>query len=270
MTSKTINLVLSATGALYPAHAGAVYALLKRGYKIKAIAATSGGAIVGSALAVGISPEKMKRIIIDYDPWLTLFDKIELFNKRSWGIYDNKDVKRLMISLGGPTKFKDTKIPITIVGTQVAPSFEIIPFNREAYPEMTLGEATQISSAIPGLFKPVIFDGRTLVDGTLADGLNISAFANDLENTIALSVSIESYQHPKNLWEYVKCCLSLLLTRSRFIYIPPSLRHISIVVNEFASALKFNLSRDERRKLFEIGYDATNNFLDKKETENEC
>lgn len=263
--SKKINLVLSGTGAFYPVHAGALIALLELGYQVKAISATSGGAIIAACHAGANDLRKMKRMIIDYNPWSILLRKPHWKIDSSWGIYENSATESLVSRMGGAVTFAMASIPVTIVATQVLPTFDRIIFDKTSAPDMTLARAAQISSTIPILFQPVQYKDKTLIDGSFIDNLYFSLFKEDFKNTIAISVKARTTSDPKNFWQYLKYCTSMLLTDQGSHYIPEELTHIPIYIYDHFSPLKFDLTRADRLKLFNTGYQAIMQNKDLKE-----
>jgi len=263
--SKKINLVLSGTGAFYPVHAGALIALLELGYEVKAISATSGGAIVAACLAGQCNLRKMKRMIVNYNPWSILLKNAQWKFDANWGFYDNTATERLVYRMGGDVSFKDASIPVTIIATQVLPTFDRIIFNRDTVPDMMLSRAAQISSTIPILFQPIHFEDKTLIDGSFIDNLHIESFKDDFKNTIAIGVKVRALSDPKTFWQYLKYCGSMLLADQGTHYIPEDLTYIPINIYDHFSPLKFDLTRADRLKLFNIGYDAIKNNLELKD-----
>jgi predicted acylesterase/phospholipase RssA len=255
--SKHINLVLSSTGALYPVHAGAACALMDLGYTFKGFSSTSGGAIIATALASGISRDRLKRMVVDYNPWRIIFkNPSNPFNK-GWGIYDNTPVEGIVDRLGGQMTFEQSPIPIHIVATQLLPIFREVVLSKDVSPELTLSQACRLSSTIPILFKVASYKGASLIDGTFADNLHVQPFRQDFENTIAITINIRSVAHPKTFWQYIKSCLSLVLSgQGSWTYVPDNLTLIPIDVYDYITPLKFNLSRRDRIRLFDTGYNA--------------
>jgi NTE family protein len=261
--TKRVNLVLSGTGALYPAHAGAVQALLDLGYSFKAVSGTSGGAILALAIASQHDFNRTRRILIDYDPWPRLMEKFTLPFKNGWGFYDNQACLQMYDWLGGNITFKDVPIPIHIVATQVVPKYKRFIFNKENTPDLTLSEAVRISSAIPILFKSITIDGKILTDGTFADNLYIEPFEDDFENTIALELNVCSTSSPRSFWEYVKLSLSMLITgQGSGKYSPKGLTFIPLNIYQYMTPLRFRLSRNDRKKLYNAGYQAVIQYFE--------
>lgn len=259
--SKNINLVLSGTGALYPAHVGAVCALRDLNYNIKAISGTSGGAIVATAVVGQVSKQKFKRRFLDFNPWNLLFQNGNIFSK-GWGVYSNQVLIRIMNRIGGQTTFAESPIPVHFVATKISPTYDTVIFNKETTPNMTLGEACRISSNIPILFKAIPYKGNLLIDGMFSDNLHIKPFEDDFENTIAIAVKVKAPNNPTNFWQYIKTCFSMLLSgQGEGSYIPKNLTYIPVDIYDTITPLKFNFSRADRKRLFETGYNAVVKYL---------
>lgn len=264
--SKHINLVLSGTGALYPAQVGAICALMDLGYSFKALSGTSGGAIMAAAVATGITKDRLRRIIIDYNPWSLLFKKPDPFFSPGWGIYDNYPLEMIINHMTRKEQtFESCPIPLHIVATQLAPSYNRVVFNKHSSPDMSLSTACRISSAIPILFKAIKYKGATLIDGTFVDNLHLEPFKSDFDHTIAITVKIRSIGNPQTFWQYVKSCLSMLITdQSLPPFLPDNLTLIPIDVYDYIVPLKFNLSRGDKIKLYDIGYNTVMIHLNQK------
>lgn len=260
--SKKVNLVISGTGALYPAHAGAVCALMDLGYSFKAVSATSGGALIASALCAGIPKETLRRVIINFNPWKVLLRSPKLPITNGWGFFDNLPLVNVLKRMFGALTFAQSPIPIHIVATQLFPVFGRFVFNKESHPDMTLAEACRVSSAVPVLFRVVSLDGMQFIDGSFSDDLPISTFANEYENTIALNIQINSIVKPVTFWQFIRFCLSMIINdQGQWKFTPAKLTTIPIEIDHYTSPLQFNLTRADRKRLFELGYQAVMQYF---------
>lgn len=260
---RNINLVLSGSGALYPAHVGAVCALYNLGFRFKAVSASSGGAVIGSAIACRTSLSRLKRLTINYDPWPKLIRQIR-WPFKSWGFYSNQKVQDLVAKICGTTTFSEATIPISIVATQVLPFYQRVMFNSKQTPNLKLTEAVQITTAIPILFEPIKFDSRTFIDGTFTDSLPIDPFKEDFENTIALQIKVKSKESPQGFWDFVKTCISLVITSQDMSFVPEKLTLITINIYQHISPIRFFMGRKDRQILFDIGYNSVIDFYETK------
>lgn len=155
--SKTLGLALGAGGARGAAHAGFLRALDEEGVKPDYIAGSSMGAVVGGLYAGGVSPEEMEKIIrtikkrdiIDFSP--AFVSKMALLR--------TKKVHDLLHRLLGDRKIEDFAIPFVCVATDIYAGETFVFDSGEA------ALAIQASSTIPGVFRPVKYGNRLLVDG---------------------------------------------------------------------------------------------------------
>ncbi len=59
---KELDLVLSASGVRAPCFIGGIEAIQEKGYQIKRIAGSSGGAIIAAGVALGMTLDELKEI----------------------------------------------------------------------------------------------------------------------------------------------------------------------------------------------------------------
>lgn len=190
-------LVLSGGGGRGIAHAGVLLGLEERGHSPAIVIGTSMGSIVGALYAAGIDPDSIAAIFTRED-WRSLFapDVLTVGPARttlrplvSFGVGDDA------IVLGGVVP--DAGINRRLVemlfdaGARARGDFDRLPRRYRAVAadlrdgsvvvlsDGDLARAVRASMAVPGAFSPVVIDGRTLVDGGIADNLPTSV-ARDL------------------------------------------------------------------------------------------
>lgn len=182
-------LVLSGGGGRGIAHAGVLLGLEERGYSPGMVVGTSMGSIVGALYAAGIDPDSIAAIVTHED-WRALFapdvlavgpDRIAVRPLVSFGVGDDG------IVLGGVVP--DAGINRRLVemlfdaGARARSDFDRLPRRYRAVAadlrdgsvvvlgHGDLARAVRASMAVPGVFSPVVIDGRILVDGGIADNL---------------------------------------------------------------------------------------------------
>lgn len=151
-----IGLALSGGAVLGFAHLGVIKVLQERGIKIDCVAGTSVGSLVGAFLADGYDWRRMWEIGRNLS-WRVL-GKI-VFPKK--GLLDGSYIKRFVELHLGKKDIKDLKIPYAAVAVDIESGEEVV-FN-----EGDLGLAVQASCSIPGIFTPVEWNGKVLLDGGL-------------------------------------------------------------------------------------------------------
>ena len=143
---QPISLVLSGGGARGIAHIGAIEELEKQGFKIKSIAGTSMGALVGGLYALG----KMQ----EYKEWIFTLDKLDIFRLidftfNTQGLIRGDRVFNKMKKFIPDMNIEELKIPYAAVATDITNGKEVVFTNGSIY------EAIRASIAIPTVFTPV-------------------------------------------------------------------------------------------------------------------
>jgi NTE family protein len=182
----TVSLVLGSGGARGYAHIGAIEEIERRGYEIVAISGSSIGALIGGMYAAGK--------LTDYRDWvksLTWIKVVRLldFTLSKGAIRGDKVFVQLAEILGNP-QIQDLPIDYTAVVADLARQKEIW------YQKGPLLDAIRASVAVPGLFTPVIRDGRVLVDGGVLNPLPIiPAVASQADLIIAVDLNTGDVNH---------------------------------------------------------------------------
>jgi NTE family protein len=159
MVSATpIDVVLALGGgaARGVAHIGILQVLAEKGIRVRAIAGTSIGAIVGGMYAA----DRMKPFVdyllkLDARRMLRLLDPVV---PRS-GLLGGSRVVKKLTDFAGDARIEDLALPFCAVASDLRSGQEIL------LQEGLLVEAIRASFAIPGVFTPVQVGGRWLVDG---------------------------------------------------------------------------------------------------------
>ena len=194
----TVSLVLGSGGARGYAHIGAIEEIERRGYEIVSISGSSMGALVGGMHAAGKLNE--------YKEWVTSLNWMRVvrlldFTLSRGAIRGDKIFVQLAEILGSPN-IENFEIDFTAVAADIAHQKEVW------YQKGPLLEAIRASVAVPGLFTPVIKEGRVLVDGGILNPLPIIpvvAAQADLIIAVDLNTGDSSHSHlqlPSN--QYLK------------------------------------------------------------------
>jgi len=139
------------------AHLGVLRVLEEEHIPVSFIAGTSAGAMLAIAYASGhpiheIVEQARATRFKDFGNW-----------KLSWlGLASNQKLAHYPRKFLGVSTFEELRIPLAIAATDLSTG-EPIYFTGGP-----LGPALRASCAYPGMFVPVEFEGRTLVDGFLA------------------------------------------------------------------------------------------------------
>jgi NTE family protein len=154
-----ISLALGGGGVRGIAHLGVLQTLETHGFKIRAIAGTSAGGLVGAVYAAGFSIEKI----------LDTVHKLDKDRSFSRGHNDNPSLLGLsgiantLSELLADRTFDDMKIPFAATAVSLQSGKEIILQKGKVL------DAVLATIAIPGVFPSQEIGGRVLVDGGVLD-----------------------------------------------------------------------------------------------------
>jgi NTE family protein len=157
-TNKEISLALGGGGARGLAHIGVLHVLERAGYRIKAVAGTSIGAVIGALYAAGFSPDEI-------ETWMKQSYRHGLFHSRPIGA-GLIGLDRITEALAEPLadrRFDQLPIPLAVTATDLTSGREVVLKEGEVL------EAVLAAIALPGVFPPQIVGQARLVDGGVLD-----------------------------------------------------------------------------------------------------
>jgi NTE family protein len=157
----SLGLALGSGAARGLAHIGVLKALDAEGMRIDFIAGTSIGALIGALYAAGITAAEIERVACGVD-WRQLVRLVDPILPTS-GLIDGKKVARFISELLPVRTFEELKIPMALIATDVETG-EALTIRQG-----NLLEALRAAVAFPGIFTPVRFGKRFLVDGGLCN-----------------------------------------------------------------------------------------------------
>jgi NTE family protein len=189
----TLALALGGGGARGLAHIHALLALDDLGVKPVAISGTSIGAIVGVGYAAGMSGSDILEFMLK-----SLGNRAELM-ARLWrlrpvglggvqirfngpGRLDMESVLKVFLPEKLPHKFEDLQIPLTVIATDYYAQKPAIFTSGPLLP------ALAGSAAIPALFRPIMHEGRVLIDGGIANPVPFDVLKGKADITLAIDV----------------------------------------------------------------------------------
>jgi NTE family protein len=169
---KKIGLALGSGAAKGLAHIGVIKALEEKNVHIDMIAGSSIGAIVGACYAMTGSIRDIEALVlkVDWKKLTKLLDpNIALFFK---GVMYGKKVKDFLKTIIGDVEFKDLKIPLAVVATDADTGEEVV------IDKGSVLDAVRASISIPGIFTPVKYGNRFLMDGGVINPVPVSVVKN--------------------------------------------------------------------------------------------
>jgi NTE family protein len=193
-----IALALGSGGARGLAHIPVLEVFDELGIKPSAIAGCSMGAVVGAGYASGMSGKQLRTFAIDTLrhkgdftrrllslQWSTLRERWR--EKRSLREFSMQieatGVAQEFLPPELPRTFEDLKIPLAVVATDFRERREVI------YSTGLLRPAVAGSMAIPGLLRPVEFEGRLLIDGGAVNPLPFDLVRKNADIVVAIDIT---------------------------------------------------------------------------------
>lgn len=162
----SVGLALGGGAARGWAHIGVIRALEEAGISIDSVAGTSIGALVGAIYCSGRLKE-LERIADEFHLKQLLYF-VDVVFPRS-GLIDGKKIVDFIKELTGSPPVEELSIPFCAIATDLATGREV------RITEGDLLDAVRASISIPGIFTPLVTDGRILVDGGLVNPVPVDA-----------------------------------------------------------------------------------------------
>ena len=153
---KPLYLALSGGGAHAAAHAGAMLALDRAGIPVAGVAGVSGGALVAAAWAGGADLRRLVSQAAALHPWMWV---------RGWGggLLSGTRLGAMIDEFLPVPTFEGLRVPVIVVATDVDTGEAVV------FRQGNVRDAVRASCSFPGVFPPMLLDGRRLVDGGVSE-----------------------------------------------------------------------------------------------------
>lgn len=259
MTEKIVP-ILAGGGTRLPAHLGVLHALDKLQIQFDNIVGVSGGSIIASLFASGLSIDEIKKIALDTN--YTQFTGYSLFKLIRNGGLSSGDVFEEWVDqhLQGKT-FSQMNIQLHLVATDVKSGKPVI-FNTENTPNMKVSEAVRFSMSIPLVFSFKPFGKHLMIDGSILseDALHRDWAKDDTPVMCFRLRSEYEYDELKTnrffpIVNYITLLIRTFMTTISREYINDAFWHNTIVINTGeCSGVDFSMTDEQKLQLFEIGF----------------
>ncbi len=255
---------------------GAIKALEELNINSKTIAGSSVGAIFAVLYAIGYTSEEIKNMFlkINFDLFRDIhfgfgksfaISKGEVFLEWVRDMIEKKFYGENYKKGENPTvKFKDLDKNLIIITTDLT-NFTCKEFSKFETPDFEVATAVRISSTMPGLMTPVIYEGVELVDGDLQKSQPLWKLSKHLqtprERILEFRLEGDYAQNCKTAIDYlntVYSCVTSIATRGivetygnndKYDYITINTGEVIIV--------DFSIPIEKRQELMDIGYKQT-------------
>jgi len=179
------------------ASVGVFRALQEAKIPVTAVSGTSGGALIGAAIAAGLPADEIARQAVR----LRWHDIAWPIPTRT-GLLNGRPMARFVERITGRRLIEELAIPFSAVATNINTGEEV------RFTSGPLGMAVQASSAIPGLFQPVPLGKCLLVDGGITDNVPVAAVR---EHRSQVVVAVDVLRFFEGRQEHLRWGLELVL-----------------------------------------------------------
>ncbi len=204
---KTIALAMAGAGARAVIYFGILDVFKENGIDISMFATCSSASFVALAYASG-TLDKMKERVLNMDSkeMLGLFE-----TSFKGGIFSLDKIEAEMRKYIPYSNLEELPIPVSVVASDIVHGEEVV------FSMGNISRAVKASCSMPGLFEPVVWGDRVLLDGGLFSIIPVEAArasGSDLVIGIDLASSRNLFSNPvlhlKRGWNFVFWPLSLI------------------------------------------------------------
>lgn len=192
-STPTVSLALGGGGARGLAHIHVIEVLDELGIRPRLIAGSSIGAIMGAAMASGLSGNEIR------EHTLAAVGRPTEALGRIWGLrpatlaeawsgsfrigqFNLERVLRAFLHPDMPDRFENLKIPLKVITADFYDQCERVQEKGPLFP------ALAASAALPAVFLPVRIEGRILIDGGLCNPIPYDHILGTADVTIGVDV----------------------------------------------------------------------------------
>jgi len=195
-----VGLALAGGFARGIAHIGVLQVLQEARVPIDCVAGTSVGALIGVGYCAGATAAEMQELgaitsFADFGRWTP-----------SWlGLATNQRLEKYLARLTPLKTFEELRVPMAISTTDITAGITVY------YSSGPIAPALRASCAYPGLFVPIQYDGRTLVDGFLTSPVPVEgALLLGADVVIAVFLETGGVDNPRTAVDIISRSFSIL------------------------------------------------------------
>lgn len=180
LTGRGRGLVLSGGGARGYAHLGVLRALKQAGIEIDVVGGTSMGSIIGAVFAMDIDEMQLMSLVHKLSSPFKLFDlTLPLVS-----FFKSEKMSDALHQIFDDIQIEDLWRPYFCVSSSLTRANTIV------HTRGSLWEAVRASSAIPGVFSPLLMNGELLVDGAVLNNFPVDVMRKLYENGPIFGVNV--------------------------------------------------------------------------------
>jgi NTE family protein len=199
-----VGLALAGGFARGIAHIGVLRVLREAGIPIDCVAGTSVGSLIGTAFCAGASLELMEEVgastsFADFGRWTP-----------SWlGLATNQRMEKFLARFTPVKTFEELQIPLAIAATDIIAGVSVYYSHGAIVPPL------RASCAYPGLFVPIQYENRTLVDGFLTSPVPVEGvLLLGADIVIAVYMESENLEEPRTFTDILSRSFNIIQRHS--------------------------------------------------------
>lgn len=179
LTRLVLGLTLGGGGARGGAHIGVLRVLEEIGYQPDVITGTSIGGIIAALVAAGWSADRIEELL-----YVIPFNYILTLDRSGKGLIGNEALREELCRHFGDADLRDLPIRVGLIAADVTSSEMILIDHGPVV------DAVMATMAVPGLFPPVEWNGRVLVDGGIVSNVPTrAAYLLGAQRLVAVDVA---------------------------------------------------------------------------------
>ena len=278
-----IGLCLSGGGVKGAAHIGALKALEEENIKIDCISGTSSGSIVSSLYAMGYTPNEIYLLFKKFGKEISKVDILKII-KLIYGLIFKRKIIIEGLNSGNKLykivqeqaskkeikQIKDIKMPLIIPSVNLYNGeiylFTSLENNRKYSDEyitlnnIEIGRAVQASCSYPGIFCPVNFKNKKLIDGGVRENTPWKEL-KELGADNIISIVFEKEEKTKKDVNMIDCIIKAMEIQSHelYNYEVDGLEYILKIKTDLTSLLEI----EKIDELYKEGYKQTKRKMGK-------
>lgn len=278
-----IGLCLSGGGVKGAAHIGALKALEEENIKIDCISGTSSGSIVSSLYAMGYTPNEIYLLFKKFGKEISKVDTLKII-KLIYGLIFKRKIIIEGLNSGNKLykivqeqaskkeikQIKDIKMPLIIPSVNLYNGeiylFTSLENNRKYSDEyitlnnIEIGRAVQASCSYPGVFCPVNFKNKKLIDGGVRENTPWKEL-KELGADKIISIVFEKEEKTKKDVNMIDCIIKAMEIQSHelYNYEVDGLEYILKIKTDLTSLLEI----EKIDELYKEGYKQTKRKMGK-------
>jgi NTE family protein len=204
MNDKTkIGLALGSGSMKGLAHIGVLKVLLREKIPVHLVAGSSIGALIGALFCCGTNWDILEKFVYQ----LRKSHLIDLTVPKK-GLIEGRKIHDMLKLITQAKNFSDLAIPLAVTATDLEKG-ELVVIK-----EGSVADAVRASISIPGIFKPVKWQSRTLVDGAVLERVPVSV-VREMGADIVLAVDVKGKKNDSpvqinNIFEVIVHAIDLL------------------------------------------------------------